>query len=452
MFSATELTDYWRDKKLHGSVWALAWPMILSNITVPLLGLVDTAVLGHLEHARYMGAVAIGSIIIGVTVWACNFLRMGTTGFTAQALGREDKVEIKAIFWRSLFMAQIIAWLIILLQDYYAQATFYFMDGTPEVLSLARTYYDIRIWGLPASIANFALVGWFLGLHNTRIPLLLLIATNSLNIVLNITFVVGLGMDVDGVAYASLISEYVGLFIGLVFVLRQLKKYPEVAPPAVIFDSALMVRMFVTNRDIFIRTMALEAVFFFMASAGAKMGTSILAANALLLNFLFLIANGLDGLAQAVEALVGKAIGACDQYLFNASIVVAGGWSLLMSVAYLIVFWLLGDLIIALLTDIPDVRETAQYYLVWLVILPIVGVWSYLLDGIFIGATRAKDMRDSMLLATVIGFIPAWYFLQPLENHGLWLAFHLFMIVRALVLGVVFIRIHRQRGFITRVV
>ena len=450
MISSAELSDYWRDKKLHGSVWALAWPMILSNITVPLLGLVDTAVLGHLEHAKYMGAVAIGSIIIGVTVWACNFLRMGTTGFTAQALGREDNVEIKAIFWRSLFMAQAIAWLIILLQDYYAQGAFYFMDGTPEVLELARTYYDIRIWGLPASIANFALVGWFLGLHNTRIPLLLLIATNSLNIILNISFVVGLGMDVDGVAYASLISEYVGLFIGLIFVHQQLKKYTESASVKTIFDSSLMIKMFVTNRDIFIRTMALEAVFFFMASAGAKMGTNILAANALLLNFLFLIANGLDGLAQAVEALVGKAIGAVDQYLFNASIIVAGGWSLLMSVAYLIVFWLFGDLIIALLTDIPNVRATAQYYLVWLVVLPIIGVWSYLLDGIFIGATRAKDMRDSMLLATVIGFIPAWYLLQPLENHGLWLAFHIFMVVRALVLGIVFARIHRRNGFITQ--
>ena len=447
MFSSSELTNYWRDKKLHGSVWSLAWPMILSNITIPLLGLVDTAVLGHLEHARYMGAVAIGSIIIGVTVWACNFLRMGTTGFTAQALGRKDNIEIKAIFWRSLFMAQAIAWLLIMLQDYYAQAAFYFMEGTPEVISLARTYYDIRIWGLPASIANFALVGWFLGLHNTRIPLLLLITTNSLNIVLNITFVVGLGMDVDGVAYASLISEYVGLSIGLLFVRRQLQKYSVTVPRSVIFDSSLMIQMFVTNRDIFIRTIALEAVFFFMASAGAKMGTSIVAANALLLNFLFLIANGLDGLAQAVEALVGKAIGALDNYLFNASIIVAGGWSLLMSIAYLVVFWFFGDLIIALLTDIPDVRETAQHHLIWLVLLPIIGVWSYLLDGIFIGATRAKDMRDSMLLATVIGFIPAWYVLQPLANHGLWLAFHIFMIVRALVLGVVFVRIQNRNGF-----
>lgn len=448
MITVSELKHYWQDKELHRRVWALAWPMILSNITIPLLGLVDTAVLGHLDHAKYMGAVALGSIIIAMVVWGCNFLRMGTTGFTAQALGREDNSEIKAIFWRSLIFAQTLAWIVILLQNYYADLAFYFLDGSEEVRSLARDYYDIRVWGLPASIANFALVGWFLGLHNTRIPLLILVSTNSLNIILNLIFVLGLGWHVEGVAYASLISEYTGLIIGLFFVRKQLATYIADTPIAKILDSHLMIEMFVTNRDIFIRTMALEAVFFFMAAAGAKMGTNILAANALLLNFLFLIANGLDGLAQAIEALVGKAIGAQDPYQFNASIVVASGWSLVMSVGYLLLFLLFGDLIILLLTDIPEVMDTAKVYLIWLVFLPLNGVWSYLLDGIFIGATRAKAMRDSMIIATIFGFIPAWYLLQPLENHGLWFAFHLFMIIRALVLGFVFARIHRNNGFI----
>lgn len=443
-----DIKRYWQDKLLHKKVWQLAWPMILSNITIPLLGLVDTAVLGHLDNAKYMGAVALGSIIIGVVIWACNFLRMGTTGYTSQALGRDDRPEIHAILWRSIFMAQVIALFLLLFQDYYAKAAFYFMEGTDDVKSLARVYFDIRIWGLPAAIANFAIVGWFLGLHNTRIPLVLLVVTNSLNMVLDIIFVIGFGWDVRGAALASLISEYTSILIGMLFVIREFKKYPGHSKLESVFDTRIMIDMFVTNRDIFIRTMALEAVFFYMAVAGAKMGTAILAANAVLLNFLFLIANGLDGLAQAVEALVGKAIGAKDKYQFNASIIVAGGWSFIMSIGYLLVFLLAGDWIIYLLTDIPEVRTTANEYLIWLVFLPINGVWSYLLDGVFIGATRAKDMRDSMLLATIAGFVPAWLMLQSFENHGLWLAFHLFMIIRALVLGWVFYRLHRRNQFI----
>ena len=437
-----------RDRPLHIKVWQLAWPMILSNITIPLLGLVDTAVLGHLDSADYMGAVAIGSIIIGVTVWACNFLRMGTTGFTAQALGRDDRPEIHAILLRSILFAQVIALTLIVFQDIYADAAFYFIEGTDEVNRLARAYYDIRIWGLPASIANFAIVGWFLGLHNTRIPLVLLVVTNSLNMVLNVIFVLGLGWGVEGAALGSLISEYFSILLGSFFILREFRKYPAHANFKSVVDTHAMWQMFEVNRDIFIRTLALEAVFFYMASAGAKMGTDILAANAVLLNFLYLIANGLDGLAQAVEALVGRAIGAKDKVAFNASIVVAGFWSLLLSIVYLLLFLIVGEWIVGLLTDIESVRQTAYTYLIWLVFLPINGVWSYLLDGIFIGATRATDMRNSMLIATVIGFVPAWLLLQGLENHGLWLAFHIFMVVRALILGWIFMRLQKAHAFI----
>jgi len=442
------LLPYWQDKTMHRSVWNLAWPMILSNITIPLLGLVDTAVMGHLDSSVYMGAVAVGSIIIGVVIWACNFLRMGTTGFTSQALGQNNSAEIHAIIWRSIIVAQVIALIMIVMQGLYVDAALYFIDGTDEVKLSARSYFDIRIWGLPASIANFAIVGWFLGLHNTRIPLLLLVITNSLNIVLDILFVLGFGWNVEGAALASLISEYVSLFLGLVFVIREMKTYPAHSSLQSVFNTTAMFRMFSVNRDIFIRTMALEIVFFMIAAEGAKLGNDILAANAVLLNFLFLIANGLDGLAQAVEALVGKAIGAKDRYTFKASIIVASGWSLLMSIAYLIIFAFAGDLIIALLTDIETVRSTANIYLIWLILLPINGVWSYLLDGIFIGATRASEMRDSMLLATFLGFIPAWWLFQPLGNHGVWLAFHLFMIIRALILGIIFWRMHRNAEFI----
>lgn len=439
---------YWQDKKIHQKVWALAWPMILSNLTVPLLGLVDTAVMGHLDHSVYMGAVAIGSVIIGAVIWACNFLRMGTTGFAAQALGQENKPEIHAIIWRSLLVAQVIAIMMIILQGFYADFAFLFFDGTPEVNSLARNYFDIRIWGLPASIASFAIVGWFIGLHNTKVPLLLLVVTNSINIFLDILFVIGFGWNVEGAALASVISEYTSLILGVIFIFRELKKYPAHSPLSSVFNTSSMVKMFSVNRDIFIRTMALQMVFFMIAAGGAKLGNDVLAANAVLLNFLFLIANGLDGLAQAMEALVGKAIGAKDRYSFNASIFIASSWSLIMSLIYLLVFATLGEHIIGLLTNIDSVRATAIIYLPWLVLLPLNGVWSYLLDGIFIGATRGKEMRNSMLIATFIGFIPAWWLLQPLGNHGLWLAFHLFMIIRSATLGIIFWRLHKNNAFI----
>jgi MATE family multidrug resistance protein len=234
----------------------------------------------------------------------------------------------------------------------------------------------------------------------------------------------------------------------LYFVFRELRKYPAQSSIQSVLNTTAMITMFTVNRDIFIRTMALELVFFMIAAEGAKLGNEILAANSVLLNFLFLIANGLDGLAQAIEALVGKAIGAKDHYSFKASIIVASGWSLLMSLGYILVFAVAGDLIIGLLTNIDTVKVTANIYLPWLVLLPINGVWSYLLDGIFIGATRAKEMRNSMLLATFLGFIPAWWLLKPLENHGIWLAFHIFMIVRTLVLAVIFWRLHKNGEFI----
>ena len=439
---------YLQNKQIHQKVWALAWPMILSNLTVPLLGLVDTAVMGHLDNSAYMGAVAIGSVIIGAVIWACNFLRMGTTGFSSQALGQDNKPEIHAIIWRSLLVAQIIALLIILLQGYYADFAFYFFDGTAEVKSLSRIYFDIRIWGLPASIASFAIVGWFIGMHNTRVPLLLLVVTNGLNMFLDILFVVGFGWNIEGAALASLISEYCSLLLGLYFIFLELKKYPAHSPLSSVFNTASMIKMFSVNRDIFIRTMALQLVFFMIAAEGAKLGNDILAANAVLLNFLFLIANGLDGLAQAMEALVGKAIGAKDRYSFKASIIITSSWSLLMSLAYLFVFAIFGDSIIGLLTNIDSVRTTAIIYLPWLVLLPINGVWSYLLDGIFIGATRGKEMRNSMLLAVLLGFLPAWWLLKPLGNHGIWLAFHLFMIMRTAGLGIIFWRLHKNNEFI----
>jgi len=442
-----KLSRYWQDKNLHSQVWRLAWPMILSNITLPLLGLVDTAVMGHLDHAKYMGAVSVGTLVIGFVVWLFVFLRMGTTGFAAQALGKNDNLEINAIIWRSIILAVLIALPLVIWQEAYINSAFYFIPATPEVEALSREYFYIRIWGMPASIASFAIVGWFIGLHNTKIPLLLLVSTNTLNIILDLVFVIGLDWKVEGAAYASLISEYLNLSLGVYFILRELKLYPAEMIRQSVINLRSAFNMLAVNRDIFIRTIALQIVFFVITAQGAKFGNDVLAANSVLLNFLFLIANGLDGLAQAVEAMVGRAIGAKDRYSFYGSIIVSTGWSFLMSLLYIAIFGLLGHWIIGLLTNIDSVRETAFIYLPWLIFLPINGVWSYLLDGIFVGATRAVEMRNSMLAATLLGFIPSLYFFESLGNHGLWLSFHIFMILRALILGWYFWKLHKQSYF-----
>ncbi len=422
--------------------------MILSNITLPLLGLVDTAVMGHLDHAKYMGSVSVGTLIIGFVVWLFVFLRMGTTGFASQALGEKNNLEINAIIWRFIILAIAIGLPLVIWQNAYITTALSFIDATPEVETLTRSYFDIRIWGMPASIATFAIVGWFIGLHNTRIPLLLLVTTNSMNIVLDLVFVIGLDMKVEGAALASLISEYANLMLGVYFIRRELRKYPAKNVLSAVLHSNSLFKMLSVNRDIFIRTIALQIVFFMITAQGAKFGNDVLAANAVLLNFLFLIANGLDGLAQAIEALVGRAIGAKDRYSFNASIAVSSGWSLLMSLVYIVIFAALGQWIVSLLTNIESVRQTAYIYLPWLIFLPINGVWSYLLDGIFIGATRGVEMRNSMVAATLLGFFPAWLIFQPLGNHGLWLAFHIFMFLRTVILGYYFWKLQKNSTFI----
>ncbi|MBD9460235.1 MATE family efflux transporter [Pseudomonas sp. PDM05] len=438
----TLLTD-WRDRFTHRRVWALAAPMILSNISVPLVALVDSMVIGHLPHAHQLGAVAVGASLYTFLAWAMGFLRMGSTGFAAQAAGRNDGAALRQILLQGLLLALGLAMLLGSVGIPLSHLALEWMQPSPELNQLTQDFFHTRLFGLPAALASYALVGWFLGTQNARAPLAILLTTNLVNIALNLWFVLGLDWGVIGSARASVIAEWTGALLGLALTQKALRAYPGQIFWAALKRWESWRPLLAVNRDIFIRSLALQSVFFMITVQGARLGDATVAANALLLNGLLLTAHALDGLAHAVEALCGHAIGAHDRQALRRSLVVAGGWSLIASVGFALLFTVGGHLFIAMQTDIPSVRETADRYLPYLAVLPLIAVWSYLLDGLFIGATRAREMRNGMLL-TVLLTLPFAWLLQGLGNHGLWLTFLLFMALRSLTLWAIAWRLNRQ--------
>ena len=417
---------------IHADVWRLAGPMILSNLTVPILGLVDTAVVGHLSAPHYLGAVAIGGLIFSFVYWAFGFLRMGTTGQVAQSHGRSDNNEIRSCFARAGLLTLLLAMCIIVLQLPIHWLAMSVLEASQQVEVSAGEYFFIRIWSAPATLFTYVLIGWFLGMQNARGPLYLLLTINLINIVLDLVFVWGLGMDVDGVALASVISEYIGVVVGLWLVKRELKLHPGKWLKQQILDATKLRQMLVLNHNIFIRTLCLIFSFAFFTAQGAKHGDIILAANAVLMNFQTFMAYGLDGFAHAAEALVGKAVGQRDKQRFKQAIHTAAIWSIGVAACFVVLYGLFGAILIRLMTDIEQVRQMAYLFLPWLMISPLVSVSSYLFDGVFIGATRSVEMRNTMLLATFLFFLPAWYLLQPFGNHGLWAALMVFMLARGI--------------------
>ncbi len=409
--------------------------MILSNLSIPLLGIVDTAVMGHLPDPEYVGAIAIGGLIFNLIFWGLGFLRMGTSGITAQAYGNGDFREIRACLGRSVIMAMALAVVILVLQNAIVWVAFILIDGSPRVEQLGADYFVIRIWSTPASLVNLVILGWFVGLQNTKIPLIVLLVTNGSNILLDLLFVVVFKMDVQGVALATVIAEYLGLGIGILLVRRELSGHKKLGSGLALLDPAKFRRMLRINRHIFLRTLCLIFVFAFFTAQGAKQGTVILAANAVLLNFQTFMAYGLDGFAYAAEALVGRAIGSGSPTLLKQSVTAIGQWSVLVAIAFATFYGVYGVELISLMTDIDEVKTTAATYLPWLIMSPLISVASFVLDGIFIGATRSREMQNTMFFSTVLIFIPAWYLLLPYGNHGLWLAFMLFMVTRGLTMA-----------------
>ena len=411
-------------------MWRIAAPMIISNVSVPLLGMVDTGVTGHLDNSAYLAAVAIGATIFTFIYMGMNFLRMGTTGLAAQSFGAGDNDGLRASLGQALVVGLIIALTLMVFQNPIGRLALSLLGGDPETQKYAGEYFSIRIWSAPGTLANYALIGWFIGLQNARIPLLIFLTINLTNIALDLLFVVALGMTVDGIAPASVIAEYSGFLVGATFAFSMLKKRSGHWSFARLTSFKAYKAFFSINANIFVRTMALMFTLAFITAQGARLGGQILAANAILLNFQHLTAFGLDGIAHAAEALVGKAMGQRRRDALVHSVNLTLKWSVIFALGFTVVYVLTGPLIISILTDLPDVREAALRYLPWMIASPLVSVWCFLYDGVYIGATRAKDMRNIMVFSALFVFLPAWYLLQPLGNDGLWLAFLLFMASR----------------------
>jgi len=429
---------------VHRDVWSLAGPMVLSNLTVPLVGLVDTAVMGHMSDAWYLGAVALGALIFSFIYWGFGFLRMGTTGLTAQAFGRDDGDELRAIFARAMVLVAIFALLLWVLQTGIRELSFWLLEASNQVETAAIVYFDIRIWSAPATLATYVLIGWFLGMQDARSPLYILLLVNVSNMVLDLFFVLGLDMGVAGVALASVIAEYLGVAMGVFLLSKALAQHPGRWTWQKILCADKIRQTMLLNQNIFIRTLCLVFSFAFFTAQGAKHGDVILAANAILMNFQTFMAYALDGFAHAAEALVGRAVGKRHYQDFRRAVFTAGVWSLLIAVVFSLVYFLFGQWIIDLMTTIPDVRQATYLFLPWLIISPLVSVWSYLFDGVFIGSTRSAEMRNTMLVSTVVFFLPAWYFLQPWGNHGLWAALLIFMVARAMTMAWSYRKIDRD--------
>ena len=414
---------------INRRIWMLAWPLLLSNLTAPLLGLVDTAVVGHLDHPRYLAAVALGGNVFMFLYFSFNFLRMGTTGFASQARGGEK--DTRVVLLRALLLSTLLGLGLIALSPLLRESGLWLLGGSDEVQELAGDYINIRILGAPAALANFALIGFAIGTHNTRVPLKMTVLMHSTNALLDVLLVQVWHLDVRGVAIASATAEYVGLAGGLFWLRAALR------PPARqerLWQPAAMLALMAVNRDIFLRSLALLSTFFFFTAQGARLGDAVLAANAVLITFLLLLSNLLDGFANAAEALVGDAHGRHDRQALRQAIGATGRWTVACAALGLIAFSLGGVPLIHLLTDLPGIRDTAITYLPWMLLLPLTASAGFWLDGIFVGATWGAAMRNTMLLAVGIFFV-LWALTLGWENHGLWLAMNGFMAGRGIVMG-----------------
>lgn len=415
-------------------LWALAWPLMLTNLTVPLLGLVDTAVLGHLESPEYLGAVAVGANLFSILYWTFGFMRMGTTGLAAQAWGKRDSFGQVALLLRSVMLAVGIGLLLILCHQPLIRTGLALMNPSAGVTELAAEYAAIRIWSAPAVLCQYTLVGWLIGTQFPRGPMVMLIVANGLNIVLDVLFVTVLGWNSRGVAIATVIAEYGAAIIGFAIVLRRMPDGQRLTRE-LFGQLADYLAILQVNRYIMVRTIALLLVLAFFTAQGARQGDTILAANAVLITFLLLISNALDGLANAAEALIGESVGRNSKRRFFVVFRCALRWSLWGSLLLTIVFVLGGRGLIALLTGIEEVRTTAWQYLPWLWLLPFASVWGFLFDGIFIGATRTRDMQNTMLFSALGVFAPVWWLTTGWGNHGLWFSLICLMLARAASMG-----------------
>lgn len=418
------------DKQIFG----LAIPAVVTNITVPLLGMADLAIVGHMGNAVYIGAVAVGSMMFNVIYWIFGFLRMGTSGLTAQALGANDHRQVRHLLRQSITAALIIATLMIVCQRAIFHATTLIMQPDDTVTATVDTYFSICVWGAPAVMGLYSLTGWFIGMQNTRIPMYVSIAQNITNLLVSITLVFGFGLRIEGVALGTMIAQWTGFGMALMWLMGSLAKVEDrdSDKPGMKWHHG-MLRFFAVNRDIFLRTLFLVMVNLFFTSFGSRQGTLMLSANTLLLTLFTLTSFFLDGLAYAAEALGGKYCGAADRKAFSTLTRRLFLWGIIVAIAFTLVFAFGGKPLLHLLTSEHDVISTALPYLPWAVAIPIAGVTAFLLDGLFIGLTATRPMLWSTALAAVV-FFALYFALAPtLHNHALWLALIAYLTMRGIV-------------------
>lgn len=406
----------------------IAVPAIVTNITVPLLGLIDTAIVGHMGNAAYIGAIAVGTMIFNLVYWVFGFLRMGTCGMTAQARGRRDFAEVVSLLVRSCLVSLGVSLLLLLLQWPLFELMLSLIEPTEEVRSLTASYFYIVVWGAPASLGMFALTGWFVGMQNTRIPMLVSIVQNVINILVSLLLVYGIGMKVEGVALGTLIAQYAGLIMALFYLWRYYRRLFRYS-----FHLLPLTPFFRVNSDIFLRTVFLVAVNLFFTATGARQGATILAVNTLLMQLYLLFSYVLDGFAYAGEALGGRYWGARNDKAFREVLHRLFGWGALVTLLFTTVYVVGGMSFLCLLTDEPQVVEASHDYVWWAWLVPVAGVAAFIWDGIFIGTTQTRGMLLSSVVATVVFFVGIACLMTFMGNHGLWLSMLLYLFTRGIV-------------------
>lgn len=422
-------------ENINKQIIRLAIPNVISNFSIPLLGAVDTALMGRLETEHYIGAVGIGGIIFSFIYWGFGFLRMATTGLTAQAYGENDTIECGQLLQRSLSIGIIGSLLLLILQWVLVDVSFALITTSSEVEQLARTYFHIRIYAAPAVLCLHAFHGVFLGLQNAHYPMVLTILINIVNIVLNLVFVNLLGMKVEGVALATVIAQYIGLLLACVLFLARYHNLLTTWDLRKILAFSKLKRFLSISSDIFIRTLCLVFSHAFFTAKSAALSDTFLAINTILLQYINLMSYAIDGFAFAAESMVGKFKGAQDMQNLKRTTRYIFIWAFLFGSLVMLIFLVFGEQLLHLFTDKDKLIQQAAPYLVWIIVAPVVNVAAYIWDGIYLGATTAKPLRNSMIVALLL-FLSAVYLLMPYGNHGLWAALTVLLITRGILLTV----------------
>ncbi len=419
----------------HKSVLGLAWPMILSNISVPLLGIVDTAILGHLPSPMYLSAVALGASLLSMIFWSFGFLRMGTTSLTAQAHGRQDNHATYEVLMHSLVLAALLGSLLLALRSPIINSAIMLMDPSADTARLAGEYGQIRLLSAPLVLCNVVILGWFIGRQNTRVPLMLLVSTNLINLLLDMVFIWGLGLNSRGAALATVCADSCAFIIGMLCIARSHPRWRQQMITHIIPRWQKIKPLLIINQHLFIRTLCLLLGLSFFNAQGAQMGDTILAANAIIFQLLMLCSYGLDGIAHASEALIGHSTGAKHHQRTRNTLITTGIWSLTIAAIMSLFFATAESALIGFFTDIVSVQQSLESFFPWIIALPLISVWGYWLDGVFIGLGDSKAMLNTMLIAVFGVFFPVWFMTQHWGNHGLWLAFSLLNLARGVGLG-----------------